>query len=82
MGLQDTLDEIRADFEGKAPAEAVAVMHRATADLVASGAADRAVGEGAAAPGFALPQIGGGHVSLAELLADGPLVMTFFRGHW
>ena len=35
MALQDELDAFKADFEtNKAPASVVAIMHKATADLV------------------------------------------------
>ena len=41
MSLQDRLDAFKADFEGrKAPANVVEIMHKATADLIASGQAD------------------------------------------
>jgi hypothetical protein len=47
MSLQDKLDAFKADFEGrKAPANVVAIMHKATADLIASGQADRALKTG------------------------------------
>ncbi|WP_348630446.1 MULTISPECIES: hypothetical protein [unclassified Mesorhizobium] len=37
MSLQEKLDAFKADFEGKAPKQAVEVMRRATAELIASG---------------------------------------------
>ncbi len=80
--LQPKLDSIRKDFEAKAPTEAKEIMHRATADLEASGAADKALGEGDRMPPFMLPRAGGGIVESAEILNQGPLVLTFFRGHW
>ena len=36
----------------------------------------------AAAPEFQLDDQDGQPVSLAGLLADGPAVVTFYRGHW
>ena len=83
MSLQDKLDAFRADFEGKkAPPEVVAIMHRATADLIASGQADRALQAGARAPEFALPDGHGVLMRSADLLGRGPLVLTFYRGIW
>ena len=83
MSLQDRLDAFKADFEGnKAPPAAVAVMHKATADLVASGQADRALKVGGRAPEFVLPDAHGATVRSADLLACGPLVLTFYRGVW
>src|SRR5579864_4431070 len=83
MSLQDRLDAFKADFETKqAPPEAVAVMHRATAALIASGQAERALKAGDLAPPMVLPDAEGARVSSAELLARGPLVVTFYRGVW
>lgn len=60
MSLQDKLDAFKADFEGKkAPPEVVAVMHKATADLIASGQAERTLKVGARAPIFGLPNAQG-----------------------
>ena len=82
MTLQSRLDAIRAGFENQADEPTLAVMHGATAALVASGQADRAVGEGDSAPDFELESTGGARVALADLRVQGPVVLTFFRGHW
>lgn len=83
MSLQERLDAFKADFEGtKAPPAVVAVMHRATADLIASGQADRALKAGSAAPDFALKDAEGALVRSDDLLARGPLALTFYRGVW
>ncbi len=83
MSLQDRLDAFKADFEGnKAPPEAVAVLHKATAELIASGQAGHALKAGDRAPAFTLPDADGVAVNSAHLLARGPLVLTFYRGVW
>ena len=82
MSLQDDLDALRRDFEAKAPPQAVAIMHRATADLAASGQAARALKAGDAAPPISIPDADGRVVRSADLLANGPLVVTFYRGIW
>ncbi|HEY3720193.1 MAG TPA: peroxiredoxin-like family protein [Roseiarcus sp.] len=83
MSLQDKLDAFKADFEGKkAPPHVVATMHKATADLIATGQADRAPKVGATAPRFELPDAHGKMVGSAGLLTEGPLVVTFYRGIW
>jgi peroxiredoxin len=83
MALQDRLDAFKTDFEtNKAPASVVAIMHKATADLIASGQADRALKAGAAAPAFELPDAHGNLMRSAALLARGTLVITFYRGVW
>ena len=83
MSLQAKLDTFKADFDGnKAPPEVVAVMHRATAALAASGQAERAKKQGDVAPAFVLPDADGASVDSAALLAKGPLIVTFYRGIW
>lgn len=87
MSLQDRLDAFRANFEAggppyNAPDWIHEPMHRATAGLIASGAADKALKVGDKAPDFALNDPQGNAVSSAELLAQGPLVVTFYRGVW
>jgi peroxiredoxin len=83
MSLQDKLDAFKADFEGnKAPPEVVAIIHKATDDLIATGRADRALKAGARAPEFALPDAHGNLVRSADLLQRGPLALTFYRGVW
>jgi peroxiredoxin len=39
-------------------------------------------GVGQPAPAFALPNQDGVTVASAELLARGPLIVSFFRGQW
>lgn len=87
MTLQDRLDAFKADFEaGKPPYNVspavIEAMHRATADLIASGQAGRARKAGDVAPAFTLKDQDGASVSSAALLAQGPLVVTFYRGVW
>jgi len=87
MTLQAKLDAFKADFKaGKppynAPAEIHPIMERATAELIASGAASKALKVGDKAPLFTLKDPDGHPVSSADLLANGPLVLTFYRGVW
>jgi len=82
MNLQDTLDQMRTQFEADAPPEAVKIMHQATADLASSGIMDEVLKAGDTAPSFTLCDQNGNDVSSAALLAQGPLVVTFYRGVW
>ena len=87
MSLQATLDAFRANFEaGGAPYNAPdwihEPMHRATDELIKSGAANHALKVGVKAPAFNLKDPDGQEVSSSELLKKGPLVVTFYRGVW
>ncbi len=81
-GLQQRLDAIRNGFEKKAPTQALEIMHRATRDLADLLARHPGLGVGDAAPPFRLPDQDGNVVDSRDLLAEGPLVVTLFRGHW
>jgi peroxiredoxin len=87
MSLQAKLDAFKADFEaGKppysVPRSVIETMHRATAELIASGAANRAKMVGDKPPGFSLKDPEGNIVRSAELLKKGPLIVSFYRGVW
>jgi peroxiredoxin len=57
-------------------------MHRATEELRASGIMDQVIKVGDPLQAFELPNASGQPVRSADLLAKGPLVLTFFRGAW
>ena len=85
--LQQKLNEFKKAFESgappyNAPHEAIEKMHRATEELKASGIEDRALKVGDRAPSFTLFNQEHIEVASAELLSKGPLVVSFFRGHW
>jgi peroxiredoxin len=87
MSLQAKLDAFKVDFEaGKppynVPRSVIETMHRATAELIESGAASRAKKAGDVAPPFSLKDPEGNMVNSAELLRRGPLVLSFYRGVW
>jgi peroxiredoxin len=87
MSLQAKLDAFKADFEaGKppynVPRSVIDTMHRATAELVASGAPGRALKVGDTAPSFLLEDPEGALVSSTYLLGQGPLIVSFYRGVW
>jgi peroxiredoxin len=87
MSLQARLDAFKADFEaGKppynVPPSIIATMRRATAELIASGQAQRALKVGDRVPGFELRDADGVLVRSSELLQRGPLVVSFYRGVW
>ena len=82
MSLKEKLEATRALSESRVPADKRAIMERATADLRASGILRRVAAVGQMAPAFAAPNYDGRAISSKELLAGGPLVLSFFRGAW
>ncbi|GHE64582.1 alkyl hydroperoxide reductase [Streptomyces longispororuber] len=82
MSLRDELRFIHDNRHLRLSAETMATMDRNAEALAGSGIAARAVGVGARAPLFTLKSATGEDVSLAGLLADGPVVLTFYRGAW
>ena len=82
MSLEEKLAATRAGAATRIPPERQVIMHRATEDLRRSGIMDRIVKAGAAAPAFELANYDGRRVDSTELLAGGPMVLSFFRGAW
>jgi hypothetical protein len=82
MSLGAKLDEIRNGAMKMIPADKLAVMTRATADLRASGILDGVIKVGTPLPPFALTNMRGVTVTSGELLKRGAVVLSVFRGHW
>jgi peroxiredoxin len=80
--LKELLDGFRSEFMAKVPPEIREAMARADMALVASGIMQRALKAGDSAPQFCLPDSRGGHVYLKNLLTQGPVVVSFYRGGW
>jgi hypothetical protein len=82
MSLADKLAATRAASAARIPPDRAAIMERATEDLRRSGILDRVVKVGSPAPAFELAGHDGRRIASAELLAGGPMVVSFFRGSW
>jgi len=85
--LQSRLDAFKKAFESGAPPyrvipAVVEKMHRGTAELKASGIEKRALKVGARPPSFSLLNQDQVRISFNDLLRGGPLIISFFRGHW
>ena len=82
MSLKAKFDAHKKEMAAKAPPEALAAMQQATEDLQNSGIVGRAIQVGALAPDFQLANTEGAEVALGDLLDQGPLVLSFYRGRW
>jgi peroxiredoxin len=80
--LKDAISTFQIQMAGQAPPEVLARLVPELEHLARStyGSASPAVG--ARAPSFALPGARGGVVQLDQILAEGPAVVSFYRGAW
>jgi hypothetical protein len=82
MTLTDKLNEIRQGAKEKIPQEMRDIMQRATRELRESGIMQKALNVGDALPSFELAAPAGQMISSEDLLKQGSLVLTFYRGVW
>ena len=82
MSLQETLAEISAAGAKRMPEEVRQTMGAATQALRESGIMDQTIKVGDKLPPFSLKNANGETVSSDDLLAQGTVVLTVFRGHW
>ncbi len=80
--LAERLRAQEAALEAAIPAESFATLAEAADEMGREDHAGRALRPGEAAPDFTLPDAEGNPVALGDLLRDGPVVATFFRGTW
>ena len=82
MSLDEQLAKLREASAKRHPPERRAVMHGAVEALRKSGTLDRVRKAGEPLPPFSLRNAQDVEIHSSELLAQGPLVLTVFRGVW
>ncbi|WP_343563022.1 peroxiredoxin-like family protein [Kiloniella sp. b19] len=82
MSLADQLTERRTASAQNLPSDVHAAMMNATKFLKESGIEDAAPKAGEKLLSFELPNQNGDRRKLEDLLQNGPLVITFYRGGW
>ena len=82
MSLHDELAAYKSESRAKASPATVATMQGGVADVRSTGIEATALGVGATAPDFTLPDVDGTSVRLSALLGHGPVVVVFYRGAW
>jgi peroxiredoxin len=80
--LSEQLDEYRAGWTQRVPAERRAIMERHIQHLIDTGLGQLAKRAGDRAPAIILPDARGQTLDVSTLLARGPVVVTFYRGGW
>lgn len=82
MSLEAQLAEMRAASAKRIPPDKRAIMKQATEDQRNSGILDQTIKVGDPLPDFSLNNANGVEVHSGDLLSQGPLVVTVFRGVW
>ena len=82
MSLKEKLDVVKAGSAKKFPQEIKQTMQQSIENINNSGIMQRFKKTGEKAPDFQLKNAKGHTVSLNALLANGPLLMNFYRGKW
>jgi hypothetical protein len=82
MNLGEQLAKMREASAGRLPPERKAIMDACVQALRDSDVVAGAAKAGDPLPAFALPDASGAIVRSDDLLQQGPLVLSFFRGVW
>ncbi len=82
MNLQNQIKKMQTELIPQIPEDALRAIMAGTERLVLSGLAEKSLQKGDKAPSFSLPNARGEAVSSTELLTNGPLVVSFYRGGW
>ena len=82
MSLKEKLTAIYEASASRIPAEKRAIMAQATKDQRESGLLSNVLSMGQRAPEFSGVSHDGRTIAFGDLLGRGPVVLSFFRGHW
>ena len=82
MSLKEKLEAIHAASLNRIPVDKQEIMKRATNDLRNSGIMENMAKVGDKAPDFTGNNHDGQAIAFGDLMARGPIVLSFFRGHW
>jgi len=82
MDLKTQLDALRVKFLSTAPGADVALVERMLEELAQHVRGRCIPGVGDTVPDFTLPDMRGRSLRLSVKLAQGPVVLTFYRGAW
>jgi peroxiredoxin len=82
MGLQEELNKTRDKIRKSVAPDILATMDQCAGKMAESGITERCIKEGDMIPLFSLPNVFGKTVRIADLLKRGPVVLSFYRGHW
>ena len=82
MSLKAQIDAYNVQKEANLPADVLALMNTTNEELIAQHVRDNALQVGQKVENFSLANQRGDTVELTELLAKGPVIISFYRGGW
>lgn len=80
--LKVQLDEKKANFETRASDHKKKIYAEGIQDVADSGILESAINVGDTAPDFSLLNATGQLVNLQDVLVEGPVILTWYRGGW
>lgn len=80
--LAEQLQQTKADFLSAIPADIQEVLASASAPLAQAHMEQYALQTGSIAPEFCLPNVHDRTICLRDVLPNGPVVISFYRGGW
>ena len=82
MSLKAQIDAYNVQKEANLPADVLALMNTTNEELIAQHVRDNALQVGQKVANFSLANHCGDTVALTDLLAKGPVIISFYRGGW
>ncbi|OVE77778.1 alkyl hydroperoxide reductase [bacterium F11] len=82
MNLQDQLDHKKDEVLAQLSDDVKEKMTNFAFKLGQSGIVEKSLGLGQKIPPFSLPNVSGKPVNIQDLLNQGPVVLSFYRGAW
>jgi len=82
MGLTEQLNDLKQQLGREIPREILMEIGRFVKGLAQSGIEKTSCGAGDKMPSFGLPNVSGKMVFSGDILAKGPMVLSFYRGVW
>ncbi|MDY6834627.1 MAG: peroxiredoxin-like family protein [Chloroflexota bacterium] len=82
MSLKQEIEKMQQAFMPNIPEDIKQIMQAVTDDLLESSLTSKSLKFGDQAPSFSLPNASGQVIKSDDLLKDGPLVLSFYRGGW
>jgi hypothetical protein len=82
LGLTEQLNDLKQQLGREIPREILVQIGQFVQGLVQSGIEKTSCQAGDKMPSFILPNVLGKMISSGDILAKGPMVLSFYRGVW